>query len=172
MWLPHKGSANPIKILREPHMKYNVTQLEGKNEPVNSMLGNYFIELEPGNYQAEEASNISDTQLDLLRFSWADEIDCKIVDLVLDVVFNSISVQVDSFWVLYFDGSKTLEGSGAGCVLIDPEKNKHFLSCRLEFECTKHSQIRSISPGTKESNSIKSKKLKSIWRFGKLVKQV
>ena len=29
-----------------------------------------------------------------------------------------------------------MEGSGAGCVLIDPKKNKHFLSCRLEFECT------------------------------------
>ena len=65
-------------------MKYNVTQLEGKNEPVNSVLGNYFIELEPGNYQAKEANNISDTQPDLLRFSRADEIDCKIGDVIFD----------------------------------------------------------------------------------------
>ena len=28
LWLPYKGSLNQIKILREPHMKYNVTQLE------------------------------------------------------------------------------------------------------------------------------------------------
>ena len=69
LWLPHKGSPNQIKILREPQMKYNVTQLEGKSEQVNSVLGNYFIELEPGNYQAEEANNIFDTQPDLLRFS-------------------------------------------------------------------------------------------------------
>ena len=69
-------------------MKYNVTQLEGKNEPVNSVLGNYFIELESTNYQAEEASSTPDTQPDILRFSWADEIDCKIVDLVSGVVFN------------------------------------------------------------------------------------
>ena len=41
-------------------MKYNVTQLEGENEPVNFVLGNYFIELEPGNYQAEEANSIPD----------------------------------------------------------------------------------------------------------------
>ena len=61
LWLPYKGSPNQIKILREPHMKYNVTQLEEKNVPVDSVLGNYFIELEPGNYQAEEASNTSDT---------------------------------------------------------------------------------------------------------------
>ena len=50
-------------------MKHNVTQLEEKNEPVNSVLGNYLIELESGNYQAKEASSTPDTQPDLLRFS-------------------------------------------------------------------------------------------------------
>ena len=60
--VPYKGCQNQIKVLREPQMKYNVTQLEGKNEPVNSILGNYFIELEPRNYQSEEASSISDIQ--------------------------------------------------------------------------------------------------------------
>ena len=63
---------------------------------MNYVLENHFIELEPGNYQAEEASNISDTQPDLLRFSRADEIGYKIVDLVSDVVFNSISVVLDN----------------------------------------------------------------------------
>ena len=82
LWFPYKGSPNQIKILREPHMKYNVTQLDEKNIPVDSVLGNYFLELEPGNYQVEEAGNPSDTQPDLLRFSQAGEIDCKIVDLV------------------------------------------------------------------------------------------
>ena len=110
-------------------MKHNVTQLEGKNEPVNSVLGNYFIELEPGNYKAEESSCTLDTQPDLLHFSQADELDCKIVDLAVGV--DSFSLD-NACWTLYFDGSKTLEGSGAGCVLIDPQKNKHFLSCRLE----------------------------------------
>ena len=50
-------------------MKFNVTRLEENNEPVNYVLGNYFIELELGNYQAEEASSSLDTQPDLLRFS-------------------------------------------------------------------------------------------------------
>ena len=53
LWLPQKGSPNQIKILREPHMKHNVTQLEEKNEPVNSVLGNHLIELEPRDYQEE-----------------------------------------------------------------------------------------------------------------------
>ena len=69
LWLPHKGSPNQIKILREPQMKHNVTQLEGKNEPVKYVLRNYFIELEPGNYQAEEANSTPNTQPNLLRFS-------------------------------------------------------------------------------------------------------
>ena len=60
------------------------------------MLGNYFIELEPKNYQAEEAYSTPDTQPDLLWFSRADEIECKIVDLVSDVVFDSISVELDN----------------------------------------------------------------------------
>ena len=87
-------------------MKYNVTQLEEKNEPVDAVLGNYFIELEPGNYQAEEASNTSDAQPDLLRFSQADEIDCKIVNLAVGV--DSRTVVSEIFWTLFFDGSKTL----------------------------------------------------------------
>ena len=72
-------------------MKHNVTWLEEKNELVNFILGNYFIELEPGNYQVEEANSIPDTQPDL-QFSRADEIDCKLVDSVSYVVFNSRSV--------------------------------------------------------------------------------
>ena len=37
---------------------------------------------------------------------------------------------------LYFDGSKSKEGVGVGCVLIDPKKCKTLISHRLEFECT------------------------------------
>ena len=104
-------------------MKYNITRLEEKNEPMDSGLGNYFIDLESGNYQAEEASNTSDTQPDLLRFSQAYEIDCNIVSLAVGVDSPSV---VSDFWTLFFDGSKTLEGSGAGCILIDPQKNNIF----------------------------------------------
>ena len=159
LWLPYKNSQNQIKVMREPHMKHNVTQFEEKNEPINfshSVLGNYFInielgnyqveeasngnyfiKLEPGNYQAKEANSDSDTQSELLHFSRTDNIDFNIVNLVSNLENNTNYVDVeDRFWFLYFDGSKTQEGSGAGCVMIDPDKNKHFLSCRLDFECT------------------------------------
>ena len=42
----------------------------------------------------------------------------------------------EDFWTLYFDDSKTKEGNGVGCVIIDPKKNKTLITCRLEFECT------------------------------------
>ena len=97
-------------------MKYNVTQLEGKNESVNfshSILGNFSLELEPRNYQAEEANSESDEQSDLLHFSRTDNIDCNIVNLVSNLESNTSFVDLeDKFWLLYFDGSKTQEGSG------------------------------------------------------------
>ena len=69
-------------------MKHNVTQLEGNNEPVKfslSVLWNYFLELEPGNYQVEEVSCESHTQSDLLQISRIDDIDCNIVNLVSNI---------------------------------------------------------------------------------------
>lgn len=39
---------------------------------------------------------------------------------------------------MYFDGSKTQDGSRAGCVLIEPNHMKHLISSRLEFECMKN----------------------------------
>ena len=116
MWLPFNNVQNQIKILKEPHMKYNVSQLEGKNEPVNfssPVLGNYYLELEPGNYQAKEANCESNTQFNLLQFSLADGIDCNIVNLVTNIGDDTNQVELeDRFWFLYFDGSKIQEGSG------------------------------------------------------------
>ena len=82
LWLPHKGVPNQIKILREPYVKHTITKLEEEKESANSVLGNYIMELELRNLASEEASNITDTQPDLLQCSQADGIDCKLVDVV------------------------------------------------------------------------------------------
>jgi ribonuclease HI len=42
----------------------------------------------------------------------------------------------NQIWSLYFDGSKSKEGAGTDCVLIDLGGNKTLIACRLEFECT------------------------------------
>ena len=151
-------------------MKYNVTQFEEKNEPVDYVLGNYFIELESGNYQVEEASDTSDVQPDLLRFSQADEIDCKIVNLAVGVDSRTL---VSDFWILFFDRYKTLEGSGAVCVLIDPKKNKHFLSCRLEFECTNNTaEYEALVQGLRKAIELKVNNLKVFGDSEIIVKQI
>ena len=140
---------------------------------MDPILGNYFIELELGNYQEEEASDTSDTQPDLLRFSQADEINCKIVDLAVDVDVSSHAVVGSDFWTLFFDGSKTLEGPGAGCVLIDPIKNKHFLSCRLDFECTNNiAEYEALVQGLRKAIELKANNLKVFGDSEIIVKQI
>ena len=42
----------------------------------------------------------------------------------------------DDIWTLYYDRSKKHDGAGAGCILLDPQKNKFLISCQLEFQCT------------------------------------
>ena len=90
-------------------------------------MGNCFLELEPGNYRAEDANSQSNEQSDLLQFSWTGDNDCNIVNLVYVLENRTSSLEVENqFWLLYFDGSKTREGSRVSCVLIDPEKINMF----------------------------------------------
>ena len=75
--------------------------------------------------------------------------------------------------MLFFDGSKTLEGSEADYVLIDPKENKHFLSCRLEFECTNNtSEYEALFQGLTEAIELKVKNLKVFGDFEIIVKQI
>ena len=70
------------------------------------------MELEPGNYQAEEVSCGLGTHSDLLQFPRTDDIDCNIVNLVTNAQNDTNQIYLeDRFWILDFDGSKTQEGS-------------------------------------------------------------
>ena len=51
-------------------------------------------------------------------------------------VQQSCEPDENQIWSLYFDGSKSKEGAGAGYIIIDPTGNKTLFSCRLEFEFT------------------------------------
>ena len=67
----------------------------------------------------------------------------------------------DIFWFLYFDGSKSQEGPRAGCILVDPNKKRNFLSCRLEFECTSNTaEYESLVLGLKKAIELKVRNLK------------
>ena len=66
-----------------------------------------------------------------------------------------------------------MEGSGAGCVLVDPKKNKHFLSCRLEFECTNNTnEYEALVQGLRKAIELKVKNLKVYGDSEIVVKQI
>jgi hypothetical protein len=55
LWLPYKFKSNYIWVNSEAHMKHTVMELEGKNDPIifaHSILGNYFLEIGYGCYEA------------------------------------------------------------------------------------------------------------------------
>jgi ribonuclease HI/transposase InsO family protein len=129
LWLPENGKPNKIRVNRERYLKFTVTDLNDPNEPytppANSPeaqgVDTYF-----GNFTAE-VSPISDPQR---------QSEIKAFTQPTASIQKSCEPDQNQVWSLYFDGSKSKEGAGAGCIIIDPAGNKTLLACRLEFECT------------------------------------
>ena len=66
---------------------------------------------------------------------------CTVAPFIGDMFHNVYNVNTNfrldlPSWTLFFDGSKSKDGVGAGCVLIDLKGTKMMIACRLEFECT------------------------------------
>ena len=47
----------------------------------------------------------------------------------------SLVLTYPKIWTLYFDGSRSKEGPGVGCLLIDLHGNRMMIACHLEYEC-------------------------------------
>jgi ribonuclease HI len=129
LWLPENGKPNKIRVNREHYLKFTVTDLNDPNEPYTppadspevQEMDTYF-----GNFTAE-VSTIDDTQ---------QQSEIKVFTQPTTSIQKSCEPDENQIWSLYFDGSKSKEGAGAGCIIIDPTGNKTLLTCRLEFECT------------------------------------
>ena len=132
MWLPYNGKPNQIRIDREKHMKYLVTDLDEENEPAvftNNILGNYYLESFLGIFNSQEYPfEIDSVTSQVEIFSQTKSSRC--VNIVDKPVVKSL------FWTLYFDGSQSNDGVGSGCILINLEGKKTMIDCILEFECT------------------------------------
>jgi hypothetical protein len=129
LWLPENDKPNKIKVNRERYLKFTVTDLNDPNEPftpsvdspevqgMDSFFGNFMV----------EASAITNPKQQ-----------SEIVAYVQPTASTQRSHVPDGnqIWSLYFDGSKSKEGAGASCVIIDLAGNKTLIACRLEFECT------------------------------------
>jgi len=132
MWLPYNGKPNQIKVERERHQKYIVIELEGENELVaynNTIIGNYSVDSFLGNFNAHTSPYLEHSVLSQVEnFSQTNSSKC------INFIDNPINKSL--FWKLFFDGSKSNEGAGIGCVLVSPKGNKTMLTYRLEFDCT------------------------------------
>jgi ribonuclease HI len=91
---------------------------------------------------------------------------------VIDV--NTVKSDVyNEFWSLYFDGSRSKEGVGVGCLLLDPKGNKMFISCRLEFDCTNNiAEYEALIQGLKRAIDLNVKLLIVFGDSEIIVKQV
>jgi hypothetical protein len=68
----------------------------------------------------------------ILHCTRIDVSNCINVNKTSDLELNANK----GLWFLFFDGSKSNEGAGVGCILQDPKGNKTMIACRLEFQCT------------------------------------
>jgi ribonuclease HI len=129
LWLQENGKPNKIRVNRERYLKFMVTDLNDPNElytpPADSpevqgmdtLFENFMVEASPINNLEQQSEIIACTQ------PTASMQQCHEPD-------------GNQIWSLYFDSSKSKEGAGAGCIIIDSAGNKTLLACRLEFECT------------------------------------
>ena len=133
-------------------MKHMVTNLNDPNKPVmfsNSILGNLCFETFFGELETEISPYTnSNEKSELLHTAQIIDPYCKIVEDCTNLDTNNCKYLVSSsshfyleltdqnIWTLYFDGSRNKEGTGFGCLLIDPHGKKMMITCHLEFECT------------------------------------
>jgi hypothetical protein len=167
-----------IRIDRERYLKHTVTDLETLNEPSSTdfpVLGNYSCDSYFDNF-SPLSSDVPLTQNSEMFFQekslilTEETLFCQ--EPVLEIMEQKIGEkesnkkeEIDNFrsqiWTIYFDGSKSQEGSGAGCILIDPKGKRHFLSCRLDFECTNNTvKYEALVQGLKKSIDLNVKELK------------
>jgi hypothetical protein len=95
----------------ESHMKHMVTELEGKNEPINfahTVLGNYFLETDHGCYEAQTSEIHPDLQSKLLPQTHNSA--CTILT---NLGFSTTNkTKITNMWSMFFDGSRSQEGVG------------------------------------------------------------
>ena len=173
-WLPLNGQPNKLKVNREPFMKQTVTDLNNSNESVsyfsaqiehftfNTFFGDLSADISPVE-NVQKQSQI--TYLTFVPFS------STIVHNVYNVNTN---FRINPFvWMLYFDGSRSKDGAGAECVLIDPNGTKSMIACRLDFECTNNvAEYEELVQGIRKAIDMGAKEIESVGYSNIIVKQV
>ena len=118
-------------------MKQIVTDLDGSNESIfyfSTHIEHCTFDTFFGDFPAD-ASPIENVQ----NQSWISHVNyVPFSGTIVHNVYNvSTNFRIDPIaWTLFFYGSRSKDGVGAGCVLVDPKGTETMIACRLEFECT------------------------------------
>ena len=151
-------------------MKHTVTELHDPSEPVlfsDCIMGNYMYELGFGNFMAESSTLSENNQQSEICNVTAISPNCSLKETISDVnnvnnvnIIESKVIVHSPIWTLYFDGAKSKEGAGAGCLLVDPQGNKTCIACRMEFSCTNNTvEYEALIQGLKKAIDLGIKEL-------------
>ena len=150
-------------------MKHTVTKLEAPNEPImfiNTFLGNYCFDTFFRYFPTKKSPILGNVISELM---FCDHEPIPRDDEKASTV--SQNEKKEDLWTLYFDESKTKEGTGVGCMLIDLKKNKTLIACRLEFKCTNNvAEYEALIQGLKKDIDLSVKDLKVYGDFEIIVK--
>lgn len=147
MWLPYNGKPNQIRVDRDNHMKHSVTDFDEENERIvfsNNILGNYSFESFFENFLAQTSPFLFDSVSSQIKnYSKTDSYKC------INIVDNIVNKHDNLFWIISFDGSKSSEGAGAGCILVSIEGEKTMITCKLEFDwCRVYKRLLALTSNT------------------------
>jgi hypothetical protein len=90
------------------HMKHMVTELEGKNKPINfahTLLGNYFLETDHGCYEAQPSETQIDTFYEFLLCNQTNDNTCIVLKELGYYIINP-SIYTDIL-TMFFYSSKS-----------------------------------------------------------------
>lgn len=110
-----------------------MTDLDATNEPVSftqEEVGMCFLDAIFGCYHPPQSPVNPDIQSELMLIT---------EDQAVPIINQTkISPQPmlpekpeDNVWTLYYDGSKTHDGAGVDCIMLDAQKNKFLIPCQL-----------------------------------------
>jgi ribonuclease HI len=87
---------------------------------------------------------------------------------------NTGPPDLSSVWTIYFDGSKRVQGAGAGVVLISPQGDKLKYVLRMSFlqASNKEAEYEALLHGMKMAKACGATRLKIFWDSNLVVQQV
>ena len=163
MWLPFNKKPNKLKVDREPFIKQTITDLDGSNESI-SLFNNQIEHFTFDTFFRDLPAYVSPIENEQ-KHSQVTHLTCiSFSSTVVHNVYNvNANFRIDPVvWTLFFDGSRSKEGVGTTCVLIDPKGIKMMISCRLEFECTNNiAEYEDLVQGIRKAVDMGAKEIES-----------